>query len=78
MTVMWVWIGIAVVAIALGLLAARSDRRAKRHGHALRGAGEMSSGLRTSKSTARIRRRTYGVTALPERDQYSSEDKPKP
>jgi hypothetical protein len=75
MTALWVWIGIGAVVIAVGLLAARSDRRAKRRGHVLRGAGDMSSGLRTSKSTARIRRRTYGVTALPERDQYSSEDK---
>lgn len=76
MTVMWVWIGIAVIVIAVGLGAVRSDRRAKRHGHVLRGASEMSSGLRTSKSTARIRRRTYGVTALPERGQYNSEDQP--
>jgi len=69
MTVLWVWIGIAAVVIALGLLLARSDRRAKRQGHVLRGAGEMSGRLRTSN------RRTYGVTALPERDNYSSEDK---
>jgi hypothetical protein len=75
MTALWVWIGIAAVAIALGLLAVRSDRRAKRQGHVQRGAGDISGALRTSKSTARIRRRTYGVTALPERDQYSSEDK---
>ena len=75
MTVLWVWIGIVAVAIALGLLAARSDRRAKKRGHALRGAGEISSRLRTSKSTDRIRERTYDVTALPEHGNYSSEDK---
>jgi hypothetical protein len=70
MEVLWVWIGAAAVVIALGLLLARLDRRGKRQGHVLRGAGEMASRLRTSN------RRTYGVTARPERDPYSGEDIP--
>jgi hypothetical protein len=69
--VVWVWLTIAAVVLAVGTLLGLMDRRARRKGHVIRGASEIAS-IDFSRRMNIRRRRRPGVrpTAPRTRSKY--------
>jgi hypothetical protein len=68
--VVWVWLIIAAIVLGVGTLLGLMDRRARRQGHIIRGASNMSAVA--SSRRANVRRRRPGVrpTAPRTRSKY--------
>jgi len=68
--VVYVWLIIAAVVLAVGTLLGLMDRRARRKGHTIRRAANMSAAARSSRTHVRRRRPGVRPTAPPTRSKY--------